>query len=224
MIPLGWWCGNHQPELPDKLQEQEIQNRDSVENYCYTLLDNEPLDVFTEVLNRLSLDLCISHLESSLTALEKLPTHLPDWLDKKLFIQKIVLLRDRAKTKTNETIELEFDPVQEHLEEKNLPVARPPERSSYADKWYLITLRTGKQKIFLTCLETVRHQNISSASHILSVRKCREEYKNLILLQVESAAKLAEINHLLRQVEGFQSIERRPLKISDVERMLEDEV
>ncbi|MFG6099815.1 hypothetical protein SPB21_31525 [Leptothoe sp. ISB3NOV94-8A] len=224
LTPLGWWCGDDQPELPDKLQKQEIQNRDAIENYCYTLLDNEPLNTFTEALDQLSLDLCLSQLESGLTALENLPNHLPDWLDKELLIQKLVLLRDRAKPKTNETIESEFEPVPENPEEKNFPATTSTEKSSRSDKWYLVTLRAGKQKIFLTCLDNVRHQNISDVSHILSVRKCREEYKNLILLQVESAAKLAEINHLLRQVEGFQSIERRPLKISDVERMLEDEV
>ncbi|NER79067.1 MAG: hypothetical protein F6K42_05705, partial [Leptolyngbya sp. SIO1D8] len=220
--PLGWWCGSDQYALPTALQTEELPHHDDLENYCYALLGNESMDAFAAAVDKLSPELPLFKLESGLAALQNLPTNFSDWLDKDLLIIKVNLLVDKARS----SYTVSFEPT---VGSSPPPDAESPQSSRAINgqlqigKWHLVTVQPYKRDLFLTHLEDICQQEALLSTQIHSIRKCRADYTNSVLLQVDDAVKPAHLNQMLRQVAGFQAIERQTLSVSDVERMLEDE-
>lgn len=223
LTPLGWWCSSDQYALPTALQNEKLPHHDALENYCYALLGNESIDAFAAAVDQLSPELRLAQLESGLAALQTLPIHFPDWLDKDLLIAKMNLLVDQARSSYRVSFEPKVGSSPPPPDTESPQHSRAINSQLQTGKWYLITVQPYKRDLFLTHLEDICQQKEPLSTQIHSIRKCRADYPNSVLLQVDDAAKRADLNQMLRQVAGFQAIERRPLALSDVERMLEDD-
>jgi hypothetical protein len=91
------------------------------------------------------------------------------------------------------------------------------EPSSFQGNWYLTTVRAKKRELFLKYLAMTIQQN-QLQELILAVKVPQEQiYENIILLNL-SNFKAASTQ--LQKIENFQSIERKPLNIEQVNRML----
>ena len=81
---IGLWCGIDPQNIPD-----EINNNEALANYCYTILDNEPLANFSAALEELEIDFNLERIQIILDSLHKDNYYLPQWLDRDSLTEKI---------------------------------------------------------------------------------------------------------------------------------------
>lgn len=92
-----------------------------------------------------------------------------------------------------------------------------PTRQPISGNWYLISVRAKKRDLFLKYLKMAITQN-QLQELILAVEAPQESvYENIVLLNLSNFK--AATTHL-QKIENFQSIERKPLNIEQVSRML----
>lgn len=156
--PLGWWCGSDQYALPVALQNEELPHHDALENYCYALLGNEPMDAFVAAVDQLSPELRLAQLESGLVALQHLPTHFPDWLDKDLLIAKVNLLVDKTRASYAVSFEPTAGSSPPPCDSENQHPSRAIDGQLQVGKWFLVTVQPRKRDLFLTHLENICQQ------------------------------------------------------------------
>lgn len=99
----------------------------------------------------------------------------------------------------------------------NKQSSEPIEPPSFQENWYLVSVRAKKRELFLKYLRMTIQQN-QLQELILAVEIPQEQiYENLVLLNLSNFK--AASTHL-QKIENFQSIERKPLNIEQVHRML----
>ena len=85
------------------------------------------------------------------------------------------------------------------------------------NNWYLVTVRSKKREVFLKYLNLAIEPN-QLQDLIIEIKSPRDAvYQDLVLLKI-SNFKTAYIQ--LKKIECFQNIERKPLALSQVNRML----
>ncbi|MHC0068745.1 chromosome segregation ATPase [Nostoc sp. UIC 10890] len=83
--------------------------------------------------------------------------------------------------------------------------------------WYLVNVRSKKRDFFLKCLDIAIKQN-NLQKLILKIKIPQDlVYQDIVLLNL-SNFRTAHDN--LQKIECFQSMERRPLQLEQVSRML----
>lgn len=202
---LGWWCGSGRYELPEAIQENEAR-----ENYCYTILDNrESKEDFLAAVNQLNLDFEHQRIRDGILMLENNSSYLPDWLSKDSLLDKLKGLL--------ELLSLSFH---SHIVSPTIPTVQLvnlAELPPVSGNWYLVSVRTKKRNLFLRYLKMAIKQN-QLQELILVVETPQESiYENIVLLNLSDFK--AAYTHL-QKIENFQSIERKPLKLEQVSRML----
>jgi hypothetical protein len=105
------------------------------------------------------------------------------------------------------------------------PANQPPQSSTAssadeswltAGKWHLVTVATWGREAFYTELEFAMEK--SQETGILRAEPCvGEDFAGYVLLQVADFG-LAQMT--IRPLSYFQVVDRRPLKLADVKRML----
>jgi hypothetical protein len=90
--------------------------------------------------------------------------------------------------------------------------------SSPAEHWHLVAVTPWGREVFCTELGILLERSSVSTTGILKVEPCvGDDFANYVLLQVEN---FALARNVIRQMNHFQSVERRPLKPADVSKML----
>ena len=85
---IGFYCTGGQNDLP----EAGLGNED-LENYCYTILGNEPIPDFQNAVERLAVSFDAEIVISAIDSLRTPDLHLlPEWLDRNGLIEKLYLL------------------------------------------------------------------------------------------------------------------------------------
>lgn len=93
----------------------------------------------------------------------------------------------------------------------------PLEAELVSSNWYLVSVRAKKRDLFLKYLEMAIIQN-RLHELILAVEPPQESvYEDMVLLNLSNFQ--AARTHL-QKIENFQSIERKPLKLEQVNQML----
>ncbi|MEY2913042.1 MAG: hypothetical protein RLZZ184_2351 [Cyanobacteriota bacterium] len=93
--------------------------------------------------------------------------------------------------------------------------SNPSEKS--IDNWYLVTVRSKKREVFLKYLNIAISQN-KLQDLVIEIKIPQEAvYQDIVLLKT-SNFKTAYIQ--LKNIECFQNIERKPLALQQVNRML----
>ncbi len=85
-------------------------------------------------------------------------------------------------------------------------------------KWHLVSVISWGREAFCAQLTIVSEQQTPAQTGILRFEPCvSDDFAGFVLVQV---ADMGLAQHCLRQVMHFQAIERRPMKLADVKRML----
>lgn len=93
----------------------------------------------------------------------------------------------------------------------------PNEPPSFGGNWYLASVRAKKRELFLKYLTMAIEQN-QLQELILAVKVPQEQiYENIVLLNLSN---FKTVLTYLQKIENFQNIERKPLNIEQVNRML----
>lgn len=95
----------------------------------------------------------------------------------------------------------------------------PMEPTPISGTWYLVSVRAKKRDLFLRYLKMAIIQN-QLQELILAVETPQESvYEDIVLVNLNNFK--AAYTHL-QKIDNFQSIERKPLKLEQVSRMLGD--
>lgn len=203
-VDLGWWCGSAKNDLPDNLSEDE-------ENYCYTVLGNtETKEAFIGAVKQLKLDFDCQHLQNVINALENDKDYFPDWLNKNSLLAKLKALLEVLKSS-----DLLPSPQQPRMQ-----TVQAVEQSSPAPisgNWYLVNIRTKKRDLFLKYLNIDINKN-NLQKLFLNVKIPQDAvYEDIVLVNL-SDFKVASSQ--LQKIEYFQSVQRKPLTLEEVSRMI----
>jgi hypothetical protein len=95
----------------------------------------------------------------------------------------------------------------------------PDESWLLEGKWHLVSVVPWGREAFCTQLALVAEQHPTDETGILRFQPCASaDFASYVLLQI---ADMGLAQNRLRQVIHFQAIERRPMKLGDVKRMLD---
>lgn len=209
---LGWWCSSDRNAIPDEATQNE-----ALENYCYTILGNEPVEDFLAATNQLQLDLSCVQLESLITDLQ-VSYHFPAWLNQSLLLAKLqALLKDlRDRSAVAQTLLTKEQTKPSKMTSQSTTSASADDDFS-TGKWHLAVVAAWKRDFFCNQLENFLRQN-ASHSGITRFEKCvGSDFESYVLIQAQN---LAQARTSLRQIPYFQDIQRQPLKPHEVRRML----
>ncbi len=81
---LGLWCGINPHNIPE-----EINNDETLANYCYSILDNESLADFSAALEQLDVNFDRDKIQIILDSLYRGNFYLSEWLNKDSLTEKI---------------------------------------------------------------------------------------------------------------------------------------
>ncbi len=81
---IGLWCNIAPENIPN-----EIKNDDNLANYCYTILDNESLEDFSNALKQIGSNFDKEKIQTLIVHLHQEKYYLPEWLNKDSLNQKI---------------------------------------------------------------------------------------------------------------------------------------
>ena len=199
---IGLWCGIEPRNIPD-----EINNNEALANYCYTILDNEPLADFSAAIEELEVDFDRERIQIIIESLYSDNCYLPEWLDKDGLTEKIQkILASLLQPETLETNDIV-------AEEENTDEVT--QVSTISGQWCLVTVRPYKRELFIRYLNSdIEQQQLQQL--ILEIIEPKESvYSNMILLRISN---FAETRTLLQQIDYFQAVGR--LDIKQVNRML----
>jgi len=211
---LGWWCGIQ--EIANLSLSDELSG--DLFEYCMNVFENESVEIFLTEIQRLNLDFDAEAIKQAIAALENLPCHLPNWLDRDLFRQKLQVFLESP-----DNPEAEIGAEQQEISispQVNSPAivsinghtVTPPQQG----RWYLVTIRpnNNSQSIFSGELRRRDNRHLIERCEISSCH----EYQQYILIKTSNFS--SETLELIRQTPCFQKIERRPLSLNQVTRML----
>ena len=199
---IGLWCGIEPQNIPD-----EINNNEALANYCYTILDNEPLADFSTALKELKVDFNLERIQIILNLLHQNNCYLPEWLDKNSLTEKIQkILANLLQPETLETNDIVTG--QENTDEVT-------QASTISGQWCLVTVRPYKRELFISYLNRDIEQH--QLQHLILETIAPEEpvYSNNILLRI---CNFIEARKILQKIENFKDVQR--LKPNEVSRML----
>ncbi|EDX73581.1 hypothetical protein MC7420_3755 [Coleofasciculus chthonoplastes PCC 7420] len=201
---LGWWCGSNQYDLPEDTNENE-----AMENYCYTILDQEPTPNFIEAVKKLNPDFDIQQIQAGIASLEEHRYNFPEWLNPDALVSKLKGLLNVLELPPVQPIQPPDSPPP--VEPK--PSAPPP----VSGTWYLVNVRHKKRDLFLRCLNAVIEQN-KLQDLILAVETPDDSvYEDIVLLNL---ANFKAVRTPIQSIESCQRIEPKPLPSAHVNRML----
>ncbi len=165
---LGWWCVSNQLDLLDD------GGNEVLENYCYTILDNEPVDNFVNAAQHFDYD--YRFLEEAINALENSNFHFPDWLNHKSLIQKLQALLKTLK------IELKKPSIPA---ENKLIKNNGNDLITNENQWILIQLTSPKKRKYVN--NQIQSIKDKFPSQILTIQLLnRPDYQEFILLECSS--------------------------------------
>ncbi|MGL5793672.1 MAG: hypothetical protein ACRC06_04570 [Waterburya sp.] len=201
---IGLWCGINPQNIPD-----EINNDESLANYCYTILGNESLEDFSNAFKQLDTNFDKEIIQILLNNLAQEKCYLPEWLNKDSLTRKL--------QKILETL-FSFQSVDNQEQKSNMENMETTNQvPTVSGQWCLVTVRQWKRESFLRYLkndiEKKQLQNL-----ILEIIALEESvYENMVLLRISN---YSEARTHLQQIDHFQNIQR--LKPDDVNRMLDN--
>ena len=199
---LGLWCGIDPHNIPE-----EINNNETLANYCYAILGNETLADFSAALEQLNVNFDRDKIQIILDSLYRDNYFLPEWLE-----------TDSLTEKIQRILESLLQPVT--LESSNITVQDKKTKeiaqaNTISGQWCLVTVRQYKRELFIRYLNNDIEQK-QLQQLILEIIEPRESvYSNMILLRISS---FAETKRLLQPIEYFQNVGR--LNIDQVNQML----
>jgi len=92
-----------------------------------------------------------------------------------------------------------------------------PSSTQISNNWYLLTVRSKKRELFLKYLKLAIEQN-KLEELVLDIKIPQESvYQDIVLLKISN---FKSASTYLQKVESFLNIERKPLQIEQVNRML----
>ena len=189
---IGLWCGIDPQNIPD-----EINNNETLANYCYTILGNESLTDFSAALEELEANFNRERIQIILDRLYKNNYYLPQWLDKDSLTEKIQkILASLLQPETLETNDIV-------AEEENTDEVT--QVSTISGQWCLVTVYARRRESFLICLRSdIENQQLQEL--IIEIIELEESvYENMILLRI---ADFVEARRVLRRIDNFQAIQR----------------
>ena len=199
---IGLWCGIEPQNIPDEILDDE-----SLANYCYTILDNESLEDFSNALKQLNPNFNTEIIQIILNNLHQENYYLPEWLDKESFNKKIqVILENLLFSELNSNI-------QQELNKENMEITN--QVPTISGQWCLLTVRQWKRETFLRCLDNDIQRKQLQELMLEIIAPEESVYQDMVLIRISN---FSEARSHLQQVEYFQSIQR--LKPNEVSRML----
>lgn len=204
---LGLWCGNNQYDLPEEANENE-----RLENYCYTVLGNrESVEDFLKAVKTLRIDFDRQQIQTTIQSIENHQYYFPDWLEPKSLLSK---LKELFKVLNK----LPLKPVEPpKVQTQAKPTKTQPTQEVVTGTWYLVNTRPRKRDLFLKCLKiAIEHNKLQSL--ILETKVPQNSvYEDIVLLNLSD---LKTVHFHLQRIDGFSSLERRPLKPEQFSQML----
>ena len=199
---IGLWCGIDTQNIPDEILDDE-----SLANYCYTILDNEPVEDFFNALKQLNTNFNTETIQIILNNLHQENYYLPEWLDQESFNKKIqVILENLLSSESNSNI-------QQELNKENMEITN--QVTTISGQWCLLTVRQWKRETFLRCLDNDIQSKQLQELMLEIIAPEESVYQDIVLIRISN---FSEARSHLQQIENFQGIQR--LKPNEVSRML----
>lgn len=207
---LGWWCGSDEYELPEAIEGDE-----SGENYCYTILGkDESKEAVIEAVKKLSLDFDVKELQAGISSLETGQFYFPDWLDADSLLVKIKAILELINS---ESVIVENNSTELTVENKPSKQSLTQTVSINNGNWYLVTVQKYKREVFLKYIESVvKQKNLQNIIEKIEIPQ-DAVLDNIVLLNTTN---YSSARTHLRRIEYFIDIQRRPLSLEQVNRML----
>jgi len=199
---LGCWCGNDQNDLPDLSEEEEY-----LENYCYTILGNESIEDFVAASNNLGIDR--QRIRLMVSSLQKSPYYFPEWLNQESLLGKL----EAYINVLNPSVEVIPSPVVPPALPSNPPSQIISVEETPIGNWYLVETQPCRRDIVSTRLslpylhDTILELGIPQPS----------EYRDYILVRLNNYDQGFDC---ISRIDGFKTIQRRPLPVAQVNQML----
>jgi hypothetical protein len=122
--------------------------------------------------------------------------------------------KDLVKT-LNELPIKKIEPPQNKTQAKSTETQ--PAKKVVTGTWYLVNTRPKKRNLFLKCLKIAIEQN-KLQSLILEAKVPQDSvFEDIVLLNLSD---LKTVQPHLQRIDGFLTVERRPLKPEQLSRML----
>jgi hypothetical protein len=203
-VDLGCWCGSGKNDLSENLSEDE-------ENYCYTVLGNtETKEAFIDAVEQLNLDFNYQHLQKIINALENDKYYFPDWLNKNSLLAKLKALLKFLR-------EPNILPLPQQQKMPPIQPIQPSSPAPISGNWYLVSVRAKKREAFLKFLNIDINKN-NLKELILDVKIPQDAvYEDIVLLNLSN---FKAASSELQKIEHFQSVQRKPLTLEEVSRMI----
>jgi hypothetical protein len=212
---LGCWCGDEKPTLP-----QIDETDEELENYCYIILDDEPIEKFIVAIETIRIDL--QKIRLMIPSLKSRPCYLPDWLNRESLLDKLETFLDSQILKSKTRMQLS-EIVKPPLSSppKLPPRTLPQPIALFTEKqpgiWYLIETKSKGRKTFLKHLKTIQErEGLNDLITEIGIPDS-EVYSDYVLLRLSAYQNGYEC---LRQVDCFKKIERKPPSMAQVNQML----
>ncbi len=207
---LGWWCRSDQYDLPNEALED-----DALENYCYTILGDEPVSDFLKAVKHLNPDCNTKWLETVTFSLQKADLcHFPNWLKRDFLLEKMQAWRQAINSKSEFSVaqaaspKVNPEPKQSRSQEPGV---------SGKGSWYFVTLSNPHQResYCKQLQELIKREKLQN--FIFRVEKPGSpDYRNLVLLKVSN---FKAVRDRIQSLE-YGRIERKPLSDKEVKQML----
>ncbi len=195
---LGCWCGSDQNDLPDLANED-----DNLANYCYTILDNESIENFVAASE--DLEIARQKINSIVSSLRESPYYFPEWLNRESLLEKL-------EAYINILIS-PIDIITPPVDPPPIPIDIIAVENILIGNWYLVETQPWRRDIVSTRLSLPNLQDT-----ILEVGiPASPEYRDYILVRLNN---YAQGFNCISRIDGFNTIQRRPLPVAQVNQML----
>jgi len=193
---LGWWCGSHEPDLPD----ETFENQD-LENYCYTILGNESVNAFVEAANKFDYD--YSLLKKAIDSLKESLCYFPAWLDINSLREKLQALIENIKVDMKSTVSTEKVTISKVNNFNNM--------ATNQQNWLLIRLSNPKKRD-LICKLINNRQQVDSILHIPK----QQIYNDILLMESKNVNDVSRYSALeyIQKIQHISSREAQKILIN----------
>ena len=198
---IGWWCGISKTYLN--------QVDKGLENYCYNILNNEPLEEFVNIIEALNIDWDLQWLQITINSLINQTSnyYFPEWLNYDGLVKKLQFL-----IQPSELLKTIEDSINTQKPSNLLETNK--------DSWYLLTLtHHSKRKIFCKQL-TIALERDKLQSLFLNVAIPSEAvYQDLVLLELSN---FKTGRNYIQNLEYVKRLDSKPLQLNQVNQMLKN--
>jgi hypothetical protein len=202
---LGWWSNLKAQQPPEKILED-----DCLADYWYTIIGNESPQDFLSAIASLSIDINRCYLKAAIANLNK-SVYFPEWLNLDSIESQLLAWLDSLPQGLPQEI-IETTTVEQKTQISMNTLLEN-------GQWHIVHLYTAfRQQYFCSVLnQKLEASNSSNTGIIKSEISPDPIYRNQVFVLVEDVSLARET---MRDIEYFSSVEQRPLKSTEVRRIL----